>query len=201
MSNEFAMADLEAGQLNALVKIIGGSDVVRQILRSEVVVTLTAKQAPAPKPPLLTLINGAIQIDGVPIFQPKVLTTRKGLWVSDDFVSQVRAKAGAIGGLDALSLCSYELARDAYDREITQGLGEKRLFSEFEVCACIEQLVSKQSNGEEGDLLNNGCANLFYLAGCVVRVRWRADRCWWFVSAWELGDVRWVAGRRAFSRN
>ena len=30
---EFAIADLKVGQLNALVKILGGSDIVMEILR------------------------------------------------------------------------------------------------------------------------------------------------------------------------
>ncbi len=36
----FASADLEAGQLNALVKIIGGSDVVRQVLANKLQIIL-----------------------------------------------------------------------------------------------------------------------------------------------------------------
>ena len=41
MSEKFAMADLTGGEMNALVKTVGGSTVVRQILRGEVVVRVT----------------------------------------------------------------------------------------------------------------------------------------------------------------
>lgn len=38
MSEKFAMADLTGGEMNALVKTVGGSNVVRQILRGEITV-------------------------------------------------------------------------------------------------------------------------------------------------------------------
>lgn len=203
MANEFAMADLEAGQLNALVKIIGGSDVVRQILRSEVVVTVTAKQAPVskPQPPVLNLVKGAVRLAAIAAYDPAELKTRKGLWVSDDFVRLVRSKAKPVINLGSLSLHSRELTRNAYDREIAPELGEKHIFDESEVCARIEQMTSKQPGGEEGDLLNTGYANLFYLAGCVVYVYWYADVREWRVRTWKLGGGYWRAGDRAFSRN
>lgn len=41
--NRFAMADLTGGETNALVKIVGGADAVRRILRGECVVSVEAK--------------------------------------------------------------------------------------------------------------------------------------------------------------
>jgi len=38
MSNEFASANLTVGQLNALVKIVGGEEAVREILRGTIVI-------------------------------------------------------------------------------------------------------------------------------------------------------------------
>jgi hypothetical protein len=54
-------------------------------------------------------------------------------------------------------------------------------------------MISKQPNGEQGDLINNGYANLFYTASWVALVGWdRAGR------GWDVGT--WCrAGRRVVS--
>lgn len=66
-------------------------------------------------------------------------------------------------------------------------------------------LMEKQKHGEDGVLLNNGWANIFYIkdsAGVLrsVRVRWRGDG--WGVLADSVEDPRgWLVGDQVFSRN
>jgi len=65
--------------------------------------------------------------------------------------------------------------------------------------------MEKQATGEEGVLLNNGWANLFYVkdqSGVLrtVRVSWGGDG--WRVNADSVENPdRWGGGRRVFSRN
>jgi hypothetical protein len=135
----------------------------------------TTPVPPAPKPAVLKLVNDSVQLGAVASHNPqKFFKTRKGLWVSDEFRSRILSKAKPVENLDALTLVSRELTKNAYDREISPELGENYIFDESEVCARIEQMISKQAGGTTGDLLNNGYANLFNIAGCVVYVYWFA---------------------------
>ncbi|MEK7586459.1 MAG: hypothetical protein AAB453_01155, partial [Patescibacteria group bacterium] len=66
-------------------------------------------------------------------------------------------------------------------------------------------LMAKQGNGEDGVLLNNGWANIFYVRD-LAGVRRAVDVGWcgggWDVSAGSVGDPsEWCDGRRVFSRN
>ena len=66
-------------------------------------------------------------------------------------------------------------------------------------------LMEKQKNGEDGVLLNNGYANIFYIkdvAGVLHSVSVRWDGGGWYVDAISVVDpFRWFDGRRVFSRN
>ncbi|MBA3789548.1 hypothetical protein H0X32_04145 [Patescibacteria group bacterium] len=156
----------------------------------------------ASKPSVLKLVNGDVALDAIAAYDPSALKSRKGVWVSDDFVLHVRLRASPVENLGQLSLSSHELMKNTYEREITPGLGENYIFYESELCARIDQMISKQPNGEKGDLLtNNGHANIFYVAGYVVHVRWLSDYRKWDVDRWDLGDDRWRAGDRVFARN
>ena len=69
----------------------------------------------------------------------------------------------------------------------------------------VFSLMEKQATGEEGVLLNNGRANLFYVkdqSGVLraVFVRWHGDG--WGVDADSVeGPGRWRGGGQVFSRN
>lgn len=65
-------------------------------------------------------------------------------------------------------------------------------------------LMQKQANSEQGALLINGCANIFYVRDasgvlCAVGVHWDGDG--WRVGACSVGNPdEWYAGCRVFSR-
>lgn len=185
--------DLNLGQVEALVNKLGGMDGVKRVLAGTVEVVVKS---------ILALVNGGVQFDAVDSHDPQAFyQTRTGLWVSDEFRSRILSKAKPVKKLAAAVGKSYDLTQNAYDREITPGLPEGYSFDESEVCASIATMIQKQPKGEAGDLLNNGYANLFYVAGYVVDVYWNADRREWNVHAWELDDAYWNAGHRVFSRN
>jgi hypothetical protein len=94
------------------------------------------------------------------------------------------------------------LMQNAYDREIIADLGGE---AKAEVTlAEIWQLMERQANGQEGALLTNGYANIFYVRDVngvlrAVDVDWDGDG--WFAGADALDAYRWIVVRRVFSRN
>ncbi len=155
------------------------------------------------KTTLLALENDSITLPALtsPFDPHAVLKTRDGLWVSDEFESCILSQASIVNKLDSGTCSSYNLKKNAYDREIKMELPEGYEWNASEVCARIAQMIEQQPNGKKGDLLNNGDANLFYVPGYVVRVRWRAAYREWGVLAWRLDDDGWGAGYRVFVRN
>lgn len=122
--------------------------------------------------------------------------TRPGLYLYND-MQRVLKNAQAVESDEAASLRSFDLTRNAYDREIKLELPERHEVELWQVA----DLIERQKNGEAGALLNNGYANIFYVAGYAVCVHWGADNREWRVSAWKLDDDYWNEGLRVFSRN
>jgi len=66
-------------------------------------------------------------------------------------------------------------------------------------------LMAEQGNGEDGILLTNGYANIFYIRD-IKGVFW-AVRCLWGGGGWRVGAGSvgspdgWIGGGRFFSRN
>ena len=66
-------------------------------------------------------------------------------------------------------------------------------------------MIDLQPNGEDGELLNNEYANIFYVLvnGVLVtiNVRWDSDGRRWRVSDWSLGErCHWNADHRVFRK-
>lgn len=125
--------------------------------------------------------------------------TRSGLYVYGDFRSGVVSKASPVAIGTSYKLDAADLGQDASDEAIESALSKDHIFAESPVCAIIAQLIAKQANGEEGTLLNNGYANLFYTSSFVVDVRWRSGDGKWGVYTWKRFDSEWDAGPRVFS--
>lgn len=122
---------------------------------------------------------------------------RPGLYVWGSFISNIVDKAKGKKKDTKYAVSSFELTKNANDAEIEENLPKKHLFSETDVCAIVADLIEKQPKGEEGSLLNNGYANLFYTSSRVVNVDWRGDR--WHVGGWGRDDRTWDEGGRVFS--
>ena len=96
-----------------------------------------------------------------------------------------------------------KLMRYAHDEEILQELGGRAETT----LAMVYVLLETQSNGEEGVLLTNGWANIFYLNDIngilrTVDVDWGAGDGGWYVDADDVaGPGGWYGGNRVFSRN
>jgi len=186
-------ATLDLGTVEAVFNKLGGLEGAKRFLSGAAEVVLKS---------ILSLVNGKIASDAIKTFDPCVFyKMRDGLWIGDFFRDNVLAKAASVKKLPATTLKSLELTKNAYDRDITACLPQNYEFDISEALAHIAQMIELQPNGKEGDLLNNGYANLFYVPGCVVDVSWLADDRYWDVLAWERGDYCWSAGSRVFVRN
>lgn len=96
-----------------------------------------------------------------------------------------------------------KLRKSSVDRPIIEELGgEKKAETTL---AEVYALTEQQPNGEDGILLTNGYANIFYVRDVsgvlrAVRVHWRGDG--WYVHANLVDDLsEWHGGNQVFSRN
>lgn len=106
-------------------------------------------------------------------------TTRYGLYISPSFTS----KFGKIDVTPAATVPGFKtLERPMYDHEIKVQLGA-------EECT-LEDVAAFLENPPEGT--KGGYANIFYVSGFVVRVRWLGGE--WDVDGWSLDDGSWGAG-------
>ena len=131
--------------------------------------------------------------------------TRQGLWVADSFNNRILSKVGQTPHRGNEGVTSSILVRNMSDQEIIDellgGMEEARKHS-FTLDQ-IATMLDLQSNGEDGDLLNNGYANIFYILVNEVLyalyVDWKSDNLNWRVSLWHLGEnSRWRACGRVF---
>ena len=128
------------------------------------------------------------------------LKSREGLYVyENDRMENLIKITPQIAEGNEYALESLELVADSTDEQIEKSLDRRGFFSEGNAVAIIAELITKQPKGEEGLLLNNGYANLFYTPASVVDVVWSAGHGGWGVGAWGRGGVGWRAGGRVFS--
>lgn len=156
------------------------------------------------RPSILKLANPNVELDRITFFNPSGFERDGHLMFTDDFELIVKSKAEPVGNLDAITLSSFFLIRNTYDSEIRAdpNMPENYKFkSKSGFIAYLYQIIQKQRYGEEGDLLNNGSYNIFYVAGHVVSVRWVIGYLRWEADIWKLGGIQWDAFCRVFSRN
>lgn len=100
-----------------------------------------------------------------------------------------------------------QLTKNMFDSEILAELNNSQPFTVSEFAAIICELLSRQPKGEDGQLLNKNCANIFYVKledGRVVAVDVYWAVCYdrkWSLDAFGLGDVWQNHGYCVFSRS
>lgn len=113
------------------------------------------------------------------------------------FLSKIEKPTGKTE-LKSQRLCKYLL-----DAPILKELGN---FAETTLGE-IRELLKLQAQGQEGDLLTNGRANIFYVCDVdgvlrAVNVDWNVHYGYWRVHACSVGCPSWwVASGRVFSCN
>ena len=122
---------------------------------------------------------------------------RPGLYVWDSFRERLDIEnCELVPSAPERPYVASLLKKDAYDRDIRRELPESHLSTLEDIAGFIEA----QPEGKQGFLLNNGYANIFYVAGkngeiFAVDVGWGSDDRVWFVGGWRLGGLGgWSAG-------
>lgn len=115
----------------------------------------------------------------------------------NNFLGKVEEK------VPAATLAIRRLNRDSLDEPIRNELGSER---EETTLAYLCELLKRQSRGEDGVLLTNGYANIFYIRDANENL-WAVSACWdsfdrgWDVHAFSVGyPDPWFGGRRVVSR-
>lgn len=199
----FAMQNLTAGQINAIVKKLGGEEGALKFLRDDLVIS----EAVAKK--LLERLSTTIEVPGLASFTASqnfvVDTSRKAKlkisYLSDNFKANFLQKDES-DEVAAEELAVNKLLENAFDPAIITALG-----GEAKVEITLGQffaVFAKQPNGEKGALLTNGYANVGYVRD-VNGVLWTVFGYWsgdgWDFDADPLDyPDRWCDGNRFLSR-
>lgn len=199
---DFASKNLTAGQLNALVKILGGEEVVHGILNKSVeVVVNTVKLLRQ-----LTIVSAAgIQKfaaagafgennpDGIKFY----------LWKNfqNNFLGKIEED------VPAATIAVHRLEKSSRDQGIMAELGIDLETKKGVIkLAHFFELIKAQANGQEGQLLVNGYANIAYIEDengklWAVSADWGSDGRGWDVYASSVEDPReWRDGGRVLSQ-
>lgn len=193
--------DWTSGQLNALVKKVGGEKIARGILDGTVQFTVTEQKH--------LVHHNTIDLPELSkTFNPQeYYRNRTGLYVWDGFTDNILSVAKKTKKVSARKIVSYNLMKASNDAEICIELPENYVWEDAsEFCAHLANMIDGQPNGKEGNFLSNGYTNIFYVCGkdnevFAVHLSWVADGREWRVLAYRLVADRWGVGRRAFSCN
>lgn len=128
------------------------------------------------------------------------------LYFWDGFKNQIlKAIPDSISAFEGV-LRKTQLTKSMFDLEILAELNNPQPFTASEFAAVIRELLSKQPKGENGQLLNNSYANIFYVKledarVVAVRVYWGSGVRGWILRVCGLDGDGWDGGSCVFSRS
>ncbi len=216
-----ALREFTTGPLNQLIVNLGGQDgdqweqQLKLFLRKEPCWTngsVTQVVQPKPTPSILELVStvGVAATTSKLVAKEKfVVNTKRNAPVKISYLGN-NFTAWFLNGdgktkdpISEQTLRYHKLRKSSVDGPIIEELGgeakaETTLSEMF-------SLMEKQKHGEDGVLLNNGYANIFYIRDSAVVLR-AVDVHWsdvgWDVDANSVENpLRWRGGFRVFSRN
>lgn len=198
----FASKNPTVGQLNALVKKLGGEQSVRDYLSGKVKVSITKsaleRSSEFTLPTRMASFNPNIY---------RYFKTRNGLYVSDDFNDKILRAIELQGSVPSATIVIYCLTKDADDTEIREEMPNNHVFEDtYSFCTYLAYMIDEQQNGRTAVFVTNGNWNIFYVRGVhneifSVNVRWRGVLRRWEVSAYIPDGECWSIGSCAFSCN
>ncbi len=198
--------NLTLGQIEAGINKIGGEDAFMRLLAGELNVVPAKPADPKKLLELMTTVSVAACEKFVAKEHFKVDIGRKAkvkiafLW--DNFCKHFLPKTEE--GVLAGEIKVHKLLRSSLDAPIMTELGDPTSYST--TLADMWALLEKQPNGEEGVLLVNGYANIFYIHDTegnlwAVYANWYAGYGGWNVEANSVeGPLRWHDGVQVLSR-
>lgn len=193
-------SNMTLGTLEAIVNKLGGEDAAMAFLRGVFEVVRVK---------LLDILGTVKTLATTEKFVAKQRFVKDskeikfyGIW--DNFTSWFLADDGKIEEHVGEQTLSYgNLTKDSVDGPIIEELGGEAKVET--TLSAVYDLLLKQPKGEEGVMLTNGYANIFYIKDIngtlrVVGVYWRGGG--WGVHASSVENTRaWSAGYRVFSAN
>lgn len=167
--------------------------------------TALCPPAPESKPERHPLLKRIVTIT-VPAVQrfvcdDEVLKEANVLWTGDNFDCLFKGKVEE--NVPEQKLAVSRLERASLDAPILTELGDKAEVS----LTYMFDLLKKQSKGEDGVLLTNGYANIFYVRGIdgnlwAVDARWSSGNRYWDVGAYSVENPDGCyGGSQIFSRD
>lgn len=151
---------------------------------------------------------GIITLDPIKVKKDKFFVTDENgttkLWMSDNFQNIFLPLVADTIDYKGGKLEKLKLSKSLNDSQIKEERGEILIQSSTDIAGQIASLTSKQPKGEEGDLLNTGCANIFYFEKEVdgksllffVRVRWNSVGREWDCDCRQASSGAWRAGNQ-----
>ena len=200
--SEFESKNLTVGQLNALVKIIGGEEVVRGVLDKSVEVVLSAVK-------LLRQLT-TVSVTGIQKFVARDAFGESNpdgikFYFWDNFRSNFLGKVEE--DVPTATIAVHRLEKASLNRPIMAELGvDEKTKKGVMKLAQFYELIKAQAHGEEGSLLVNGYANIAYIEDeegnlWAVNADWYSVYRGWSVDAFSVGfPYGWSAGSRVLSQ-
>ncbi len=198
--------NLTLGQIEAGINKIGGEDAFMRLLAGELNVVPAKPANPKKLLDLVTSLSVSAREKFVAKEHFKVDTGRKAkvkiafLW--DNFSKHFLPKTEE--GVLAGEIKVHKLLQSSLDAPIMTELGDPTVYST--TLADMWAMLEKQANGEEGALLVNGYANIFYIHDTegnlwAVYAYWGAGDGGWGVEARSVDyPDRWSAVNQVLSR-
>jgi hypothetical protein len=122
-------------------------------------------------------------------------------WLGSNFEEWFLKKTE--GPMSKTTLCYAKLVRRSVDGPIIDSLGGEEKAETY--LSNVSRLMVNQPNGENGVLLNNGYANIFYVRDVSLVLR-AVHVCWfghgWYVYAYSIDHPSaWYGNHQVFSRD
>lgn len=198
------------GQVEAVLNKLGGANGMHRFLSGELKVISadsSSKQVVRTRRPKLLIKDGYyVAVTLIERHNPGLFyRDRAGLYVYPNFLGKIVSTAVPTeAGKKFKKVSRFRLAADATGKQLRSG-HPNMVWNATDFCAWLAPKLTNQSNGEEGELLNNDCSNLFLVEGVsgevvLVGVRWFSIYREWYVDAWRLAYV-WSAGDQFASCN
>lgn len=137
----------------------------------------------------LLILGGKITLPAQEAINPsEFFRTRQGLRVEEPFRDRIVSVAEPVAVPETV-IASFELARPADDTQIRAALPEGHVFEASAFCAHLAGLLSRQAEGEKGDLPVDGTWTVVYVHGRGDE-DFAVDFCW--STEWLLVSSRVV---------
>lgn len=191
--------ELTLGQIEAVVNKLGGMTGVMQLLSEEVAVVAKPSAPKLLSPFTYVKVPSVTRFAAADHFKHGEVVEGVQCYLGDNFREHFGTKVEE--NVDGCDIRVHTLLQDSRDLPIRAEIGEER---EETKLAHLWSMLKLQSKGEQGALLTNGYANIFYIRD-TENVLWAVNASWygggWCLDASSVErPYRWHDGDRVCSR-